>query len=181
MNRLTRLGALSAFLSLVLWGGKDVAAAPIPAAVSSKQLKDLTTADADATCQSLTPSLTLSKEDTCEFVGLLWSTVGQVCTVVKDKCMTEGQQSGERADDTATAPPDPAGCLPPSEKRAGCTATVAEYEACMLANIAKVRALTCASATSALDAPVPACDLIAQKCPDLASTDEGEDHNEEQP
>ena len=27
MNRLTRFGALSAFLSLVLWGGKDVAAA----------------------------------------------------------------------------------------------------------------------------------------------------------
>ncbi|MDC0678715.1 hypothetical protein [Sorangium atrum] len=176
MNRLIRLGALSAFLSLVLWGGKDVAAAPIPAALSSKQLKDLTTADEDTTCQSLTPSLVLTREDTCEFVGLLWSTVGQVCTVVRDKCLAEAQQPPARAEDTATA-----SCLPPAESRAGCTATVAEYEACMLANAEKVRALDCDSATSALEAPVPACDLIAQKCPDLGNTDDDQGEGEAQP
>ncbi|WP_437587260.1 hypothetical protein [Sorangium sp. So ce1000] len=176
MNRLTRLGALSAFLSLVLWGGKDVAAAPIPAALSSKQLKDLTTADADTTCQSLTPRLALSKEDTCEFVGLLWSTVGQVCSTVKEKCMAEGQQSPERAADT-----EPASCLPPAESRAGCTATVAEFEACMLANVAKLKALTCDSAASAIEAPVPACDVITRKCPDLSNTDEGQGQGDEQP
>ncbi|XXX74441.1 hypothetical protein WMF30_43020 [Sorangium sp. So ce134] len=169
MNRLIRFGALSAFLSLVLWGGKDVAAAPIPADVSSKHLKDLTTADVDSTCQSLAPSLALSKEDTCEFVGMLWSTVGQTCDAVKQKCMTETQQP--RADEPADPP---ASCLPPAEARAGCTATVAEYQACLLAHTAKVRALTCATPVSELQRTIPECDLIVQKCPDLASDDEGD-------
>lgn len=176
MNRLIRFGALSAFLSLVLWGGKDVAAAPIPAAVSSKHLKDLTTADVESTCQSLAPSLTLSKEDTCEFVGMLWSSVGGACDVVKEKCMTDTQQPRQ---DEAPAPA--ASCLPPAEARAGCTATVAEFEACLLAHVAKVRALTCASAATELEAAIPACDLLAQKCPDLGGDDEGEGQGTGQP
>ncbi|WP_437809210.1 hypothetical protein [Sorangium sp. So ce1078] len=176
MNRLIRFGALSVFLSLVLWGGKDVAAAPIPADVSSKHLKDLTTADVESTCQSLAPSLSLSKEDTCEFVGMLWSTVGGVCDVVKEKCMTEAQQP--RVDE---APAPAASCLPPAEARTGCTATVAEYQACLLAHVTKVRALTCASTANDLSATLPECDLIAQKCPDLADTDEGEGQGAAQP
>ncbi|WP_437597479.1 hypothetical protein [Sorangium sp. So ce590] len=176
MNRLIRFGALSAFLSLVLWGGKDVAAAPIPADVSSKQLKDLTTTDVESACQSLTPSLSLSKEDTCEFVGMLWSTVGGVCSVVKEKCMAEAQQP--RADE---APAPAESCLPPAEARTGCTATVAEYEACLLAHVTQVRALTCASTETDLEAPIPACDLISQKCPDLAGGDEEEGQGATQP
>ncbi|XYH95329.1 hypothetical protein ACMHYB_47220 [Sorangium sp. So ce1128] len=178
MNQLTRFGALSAFLSLVLWGGKDVAAAPIPAAVSSKQLKDLTTADVESTCQSLAPSLSLSKEDTCEFAGVLWSTVGQECNAVKEKCMAEVDQPETQPDDAA---PEPASCLPPAEARTGCTATVAEYEACLLAHIARLRALTCASPASTIETPVPECALMRQKCPDLVGGDDDGGQGADQP
>lgn len=171
MNRLTRFGALSVFLSLVLWGGKDVAAAPISAALSSTQLKDLTDADVASACQVLAPSLSLSKEDTCEFAGILWSTVGQACDAVKEKCMTEADQPRAYRDDAAPAPPP--SCLPPADARAGCTATLAEYEACLLSHVARLRALTCDSPASTLDAPVPECQLITQKCPDLADDDGG--------
>ncbi|WP_437731694.1 hypothetical protein [Sorangium sp. So ce1335] len=173
MNRLTRFGALSVFLSLVLWGGKDLAAAPISAALSSKQLKDLTDADVASACQVLAPSLSLSKEDSCEFAGILWSTVGQVCDAVKEKCMTEADQPQAQPDDAAPAPPP--SCLPPADARAGCTATVAEYESCLLAHVARLRALTCASPVSTLETPVPECELITQKCPDLAATDDDGD------
>ncbi|WP_437314816.1 hypothetical protein [Sorangium sp. So ce385] len=176
MNRLIRFGALSAFLSLVLWGGKDVLAAPISADVSSKHLKDLTTADVESTCQSLAPSLELSKQDTCEFVGMLWSTVGQACEAVMQKCMSENQQP--RADEAPAPPPS---CLPPADARAGCTATVAEYQACLLAHVTKVRALTCASPVSELETTIPECDLIVQKCPDLDGSDEGDGQGAAQP
>ncbi|WP_438004905.1 hypothetical protein WME89_40110 [Sorangium sp. So ce321] len=178
MNRLTRFGALSAFLSLVLWGGKDVAAAPIPADVSSKQLKDLTTADVESTCQSLAPSLSLSKEDTCEFAGILWSTVGQECNTVKEKCMAEADPPATQPDDAAAAP---ASCLPPAEARTGCTATVAEYEACLLAHVTRLRALTCASTASTIESPVQECALITQKCPDLAGGDDDDGQGADQP
>ncbi|WP_434042625.1 MULTISPECIES: hypothetical protein [Sorangium] len=170
MNRLTRFGALSVFLSLVLWGGKDLAAAPISAALSSKQLKDLTDADVASACQTIAPSLSLSKEDTCEFAGILWSTVGQACTAVKEKCMTEADQPQTQPDDAAPAPPP--SCLPPADARTGCTATVAEYEACLLAHVARLRALTCDSPVSTIEAPVTECAFITQKCPDLAASDD---------
>ncbi|WP_437304240.1 hypothetical protein [Sorangium sp. So ce388] len=178
MNRLTRFGALSAFLSLVLWGGKDVAAAPIPAAVSSKQLKDLTTADVESACQAIAPSLSLSKEDTCEFAGILWSTVGQECNAVKEKCMAEADPPATQPDDAAAAP---ASCLPPADARTGCTATVAEYEACLLAHVARLRALTCASTASTIESPVPECAQITQKCPDIAGGDDEGGQGADQP
>ncbi|WP_437672063.1 hypothetical protein [Sorangium sp. So ce131] len=168
MNQLTRFGALSVVLSLVVWADGGASAAPIPAAVSSKELKDLTTADVESTCQSLTARVKLSKEDACELAGVVWSAFGQTCASVKEKCMNEPEETRDsQAADTS--------CLPAAELRDGCTATVAEYEVCLLAHADRLRALTCDSALSSLETPVQACEVVMRKCPALATSPEDDE------
>ncbi len=167
MHRMTHLGAIMTVLFLVACGeGADTA--PTDTAKSSKQLKDLTADDVQSTCESLATRVTLSKEDACEFFGVVSSAAGESCQTVKDECLAaaaaEPSTQGQGAD---------ANCLPPTERRAGCTATVAEYEVCLLAQTEVLRSLTCTSPLSTLEAPLPACELITQKCPSLAHTDEG--------
>lgn len=181
MNRLTRIGALLAVTSIVAWSDKAVEAAPISAAVSSKQLKDLTDGDVEIACRSLAEGVALSREDACEFAGVLWATLGGTCEAVKEKCMAAPVPPPAREDEAASAEDLVVSCLPPVEALSGCTATMAEYEACLLGHAELIRSLTCESPISALEAPIPACDALLQKCPALAGTAEDDGQGTDQP
>jgi hypothetical protein len=152
--------------------------------MSSKQLKDLTADDVHSTCSALAARVKLSKEDACEFAGLVTAAAfGESCDTVKEQCMATSEATPQGED---TTPPD---CMPPAEQRAGCTATVAEYETCLLAQTEFVRTITCASPASTLETTLPECELIGQKCPRLVASDnsggqgegEGEGEGEESP
>ncbi|WP_437590608.1 hypothetical protein [Sorangium sp. So ce1000] len=134
--------------------------------MSSKQLRDLTADDVQSACDSLGARLKLSKEDACEYLGLIASpTVGQPCGTLKDQCLSA-------ADEPAAEQDHAADCMPPTEHRAGCSVTVAEYEVCLLAQTQRVRALTCDSEVSSLDTPPPECDVVARKCPQILEAGE---------
>ncbi|WP_437317832.1 hypothetical protein [Sorangium sp. So ce385] len=163
MKRTTHLGAFLTVLSLAACGGEGADSAPTDAAMSSKQLKDLTADDVQSTCDSLEARVKLTKEDACEYMGLLASSaLGKPCGTLRDECV-----SAEEPAEQEGAHPD---CMPPTDQRAGCTATVAEYEVCLIAQTQQVRALTCDSALSALDTVPPDCDAVARKCPQVIST-----------
>jgi hypothetical protein len=167
MKHSTHLGALFTVLSLAACGGEGADSAPTDSAVSSKQLRDLTADDVQSACDSLAARLKLTKEDACEYMGLLASsTLGQPCGTLKDECVSA-------ADEPASEPEHAADCMPPTEHRAGCAATVAEYEVCLLAQTQRVRALTCDSALSSLETAPPECDAVARKCPRILAADEG--------
>ncbi|WP_437647978.1 hypothetical protein [Sorangium sp. So ce362] len=173
MKRTTRIGALLTVLSLVACGGEGADTAPTDTAMSSKQLKDLTADDVQSTCDSLEARVKLSKEDACEYMGLLAaSTLEKPCGTLRDECVA--------AADPAEDENIEADCMPPTDQRAGCTATVAEYEVCLIAQTQLVRALTCDSALSSLDVVPTECDAVARKCPQLVAT-EGEGQGAEDP
>ncbi|WP_437968380.1 hypothetical protein WMF04_03395 [Sorangium sp. So ce260] len=164
MNRTTHLGAFLTVLSLVACGGEGGDTAPTDTAMSSKQLKDLTADDVQSTCDSLQARVKLSKEDACEYLGLLASpALEKPCGTLKDECVSAEDPAGEEGVD-----PD---CMPPTDQRAGCTATVAEYEVCLIAQTQLVRALTCDSSLASLEAVPPECDAVARKCPQLVATE----------
>ncbi|WP_437876960.1 hypothetical protein [Sorangium sp. So ce513] len=175
MKRTIHLGALATVLSLAACGGEGADTAPTDTAMSSKQLKDLTADDVRSTCESLEARVKLSKEDACEYLGLMAATaMGKTCSALKDECVSasdeapQGQSMG-------------IDCLPPDDQRAGCTATVAEYEVCLLAQTQLIRALTCDSELSSLDATPSECDVVARKCPQIIATDDGEGQGAEAP
>lgn len=173
MNRTTHLGAFLTVLSLVACGGEGADIAPTDTAMSSKQLKDLTADDVQSTCDSLEARVKLSKEDACEYLGLLAaSALEKPCGTLRDECVSAEEPAGAGSVD--------ADCMPPTDQRAGCTATVAEYEVCLVARTQLVRALTCDSALSSLDAVPSECDAVARKCPQLVAT-EGEGQGAEDP
>ncbi|KYF74467.1 hypothetical protein BE11_17535 [Sorangium cellulosum] len=175
MKRTTQLGALVTVLSLAACGGEGADAAPTDTAMSSKQLKDLTADDVRSTCDSLEARVKLSKEDACEYLGLMAApALGKPCGTLKDECVSAADEStqGQAADGD---------CLPPDTQRAGCTATLAEYEVCLLAQTQMIRALTCDSTLTSLDTPPPDCDAVARKCPQIIAADEGEGQGTESP
>lgn len=173
MKRSTHLGAFLTVLCLVACGGEGADTAPADTAMSSKQLKDLTADDVQSTCDSLEARVKLSKEDACEYLGLMAaSTLEKPCGTLRDECV-----SAEDPAEDAAAHPD---CMPPNDQRAGCTATVAEYEVCLVAQTQLVRTLTCDSALSSLDAVPSECEAVARKCPRLIAT-EGEGQGAEDP
>ncbi|WP_437531346.1 hypothetical protein WME79_02285 [Sorangium sp. So ce726] len=168
MKHSTHLGALLTVLFLAACGGEGADSAPTDSAVSSKQLRDLTADDVQSACDSLAARVKLSKEDACEYLGLVASpAVGQPCGTVKDECLSTADEAADEQDDHA------ADCMPPTEHRAGCSATVAEYEVCLLAQTQRVRALTCDSELSSLETVPPECDAVARKCPKIVAADEG--------
>jgi hypothetical protein len=160
MNRCIHVGALLTVLSLVACGGEGSESAAPDTAKSSKQLKDLTADDVRTECVSLASRIALSKEDSCEFAGLMSAAFGQSCVGVKEKCMKAVEQPSQ-------AQASESSCLPPTEQRAGCTATVAEYELCLIAQTEVIRALTCTSELSTLDTLPQDCDTVGRKCPQL--------------
>ncbi|WP_437677482.1 hypothetical protein [Sorangium sp. So ce131] len=168
MNRTAHLGAFMTVLSLAACGGgEEPDAAPTDTAMSSKQLKDLTADDVRSTCGSLEARVKLSKEDACEYWGLIAApALEKPCATLKEECLSapDASTQGQAADSS---------CMPPTDQRAGCTATVTEYEVCLVAQTEVVRALTCDSEMSALEATVPECAEVMRKCPQLIPKDEG--------
>ncbi|AUX39322.1 hypothetical protein SOCE26_007110 [Sorangium cellulosum] len=167
MNRTAHLGAFMTVLSLAACGGEGSDAAPTDTAMSSKQLKDLTADDVQSTCDSLEARVKLSKEDACEYWGLIAApALEKPCATLKDECVSapDAEAQGQGAD---------ASCMPSTDQRAGCTATVAEYEVCLVAQTEIVRALTCDSEISTLEAAVPECEEVMRKCPQLLPEDAG--------
>ncbi|XYH98978.1 hypothetical protein ACMHYB_04230 [Sorangium sp. So ce1128] len=174
MMRMTHLGALLTVLSLAACGGEGADTAPTDTAMSSKQLKDLTADDVRSACESLEARVKLSKEDACEYLGLIASpALGKPCATLKDECVsaTDESSQGQAFDKD---------CMPPTDQRAGCTATVAEFEVCLIAQTQMIRQLTCDSALSTLEATPPDCDAVARKCPQIIGT-EGEGQGTEDP
>ncbi|WP_437938590.1 hypothetical protein [Sorangium sp. So ce341] len=175
MKRTTRLGAVLTVLSLAACGGEGADSAPTDTAMSSKQLKDLTADDVQSTCDSLEARVKLTKEDACEYLGLLASpALGKPCGTLRDECVA----AEEPAEEEEGAHPD---CMPPTDQRAGCTATVAEFEVCLIAQTQQVRALTCDSSLTALDTIPTDCDAVARKCPQLIGTQATEGQGSESP
>lgn len=175
MKRTIHLGALATVLSLAACGGEGADTAPTDTAMSSKQLKDLTADDVRSTCESLEARVKLSKEDACEYLGLMAATaLGKTCSTLKDECVS----ASDEAPQGQTMGAD---CLPPDDQRAGCTATVAEYEVCLLAQTQMIRALTCDSELSSLEATPADCDAVARKCPQIVASGEGEGQGAEDP
>jgi hypothetical protein len=174
MNRWTHVGALLAMLSLAGCSGESTEGAEADTAKSSKQLKDLTADEVQAECTSIAASVRLSKEDTCDVAGLMSAAFGQSCDTARQQCMDTSSEAGLTTD---------VSCMPPAEHRAGCTATVAEFEVCAIAQAEMLRALTCTSELSAINTPLPECDAVTQKCPRLLSTGEeqGSDHGNQNP
>ncbi|WP_437734755.1 hypothetical protein [Sorangium sp. So ce1335] len=143
--------------------------------MSSKQLKDLTADDVRSACESLEARVKLSKEDACEYFGLMAApAMGKPCSELKDECVSAADESTEGQAVTAD-------CLPPDDQRAGCTATVAEYEVCLLAQTQMIRSLTCDSTLTTLETAPPDCDVVARKCPQVVSTGDGEGQGDESP
>ncbi|XXX77899.1 hypothetical protein WMF30_03890 [Sorangium sp. So ce134] len=174
MKRTTHLGAFLTVLSLAACGGEGADVAPTDTAVSSKQLKDLTADDVQSTCDSLEARVKLSKQDACEYLGLIASpNLGKPCGTLRDECV-----SAQDPTEDENAEPD---CMPPTDQRAGCTATVAEYEVCLIAQTQVVRALTCDSSLSALRAVPSECEAVARKCPKVIPAEEGGGQGAESP
>lgn len=167
MNRWIHVGALLTVLSLAACGSEGSESDAPDTVKSSKELKDLTADDVRAECGALASRITLTKEDSCEFAGLMSSVFGQACDTVKDKCMKAAEPAPPQGQ-----PAEP-NCLPPVEQRAGCTATLAEYEDCLIAQTEMIRALTCTSELSSLDTLPQGCDAMKRKCPALVGVSDG--------
>jgi hypothetical protein len=164
MSRWSHVGATLFLLSFAACSGGGAESAAADAA-AGKQLKDLTADDAQAECQAIATQVALSREDTCEFAGLMSTAFGQSCETVKSQCLsaTQGQPTLE-VDGS---------CLPPTERRAGCSASIAEFRVCLIAQAEAVRALDCSSSLSALSTLPQACEEVSRKCPRLFTADEG--------
>src|SRR5262245_26019099 len=104
MNRLTHLGALLAVLSFSACGGGGATEETVTdVARSDKQLKDLTADEVHEECAGLAPKVALSKEDTCEFAGLMSAALGQSCEKAKERCMSVPDQPAQLSADCMPA------------------------------------------------------------------------------
>ncbi|WP_437762554.1 hypothetical protein WMF27_45720 [Sorangium sp. So ce281] len=169
MTRMKLLGLLMAGLSLVACGDDEAGNGGETGGNTSgggdldgKQLDELTAAESQQVCADLAGSIELSKEDSCEVIGLGNTILGGDCETFKEQCIS------------APEDPESIGSCDPSEF-AGCTATVAEMKACMTAMTSAMRALTCESSIADLAQQPAACAVVNEKCPELG---EGEGEGE---
>ncbi|WP_437287979.1 hypothetical protein [Sorangium sp. So ce406] len=123
--------------------------------LDGKQLGSLTAEESQAVCQDLGASLTVTKEDLCEVAGAFASAFGGAdCEATKAECMSEPEQPTEGGE-CATA------------GFADCTATVAEYKACMTAQVDALKAITCTTPLDPSGEPPAACAALSDKCPEI--------------
>ncbi|WP_437324258.1 hypothetical protein [Sorangium sp. So ce381] len=123
--------------------------------LDGEQLGELTAAEAQQVCDDVTGSLDLSKEDLCDLAGVLASVVdGTDCETARADCIR------------APEAPEPAGSCD-TAGFAGCTATVAELKACMIATGDAFEAITCASSIDDFSPQPAACAAVNVKCPGL--------------
>ncbi|WP_438017362.1 hypothetical protein WMF18_42465 [Sorangium sp. So ce315] len=157
MTRMKLVGVLMAGLALAACGGDDDGGDEGQSGgdLDSKQLGSLTAAESQQVCQDLAASVTVTKEDVCEFAGAAASAFGADCEAVKTECMNAPEEPSEGSDQCAT------------NSFAGCTATAAEYKACMTANAEAMKAVTCATPPDTSGEPPAACAALNEKCPKI--------------
>lgn len=165
MTRMKLLGLLMAGLALAACGGDDDGGNGDTGSQSGgdldgKQLGQLTAADSQAVCQDLAASITVTKEDLCEVAGAFAGAFGGDCEATKAECMSAPEQPSQ----------GDGGCS--TEGFAGCTATVAEYKACMKAQADGVKAITCATPPDTSGEPPAGCAALTEKCPEILGTGE---------
>ncbi|WP_438040992.1 hypothetical protein [Sorangium sp. So ce128] len=165
MTRMKLLGLLMAGLALAACGGDDDGGNGDTGGQSGgdldgKQLGQLTAADSQALCQDLAASVTVTKEDLCEVAGAFAGAFGGDCEATKAECMSEPDQPSQGGGECST------------EGFAGCTATVAEYKACVKAQADAVKAITCATPPDTSGEPPAGCAALSEKCPEVLSTGE---------
>lgn len=162
MTRMKLVGVLMAGLALAACGGDDDGGDEGNSGgdLDGKQLGSLTAADSQAVCQDLAASITITKEDLCEFAGAFAGAFGGDCETTKTECMNEPEQptEGEACSTTGFA---------------GCTATVAEYKACMTAQAEAIKAITCATPPDTSGEPPAGCAALNQKCPEILGGEAG--------
>ncbi|WP_437734088.1 hypothetical protein [Sorangium sp. So ce1335] len=153
MTRMKLVGVLMAGLALAACGGDDGDTGG--GDLDSKQIGSLTAADAQAVCDDLAASSNVTKEDLCEVAGAFASLGGADCETVKADCMSQPDEPSEGSDACSTAGFE------------GCTATVAEYKACMAAQVEAVKAFSCAAPPDTSGEPPAACAALNEKCPEV--------------
>lgn len=155
MTRMKLVGVLMAGLAIAACGGDDDGGGSGDQGggnLDSKQLGSLTAAESQAVCQELVASVTVTKEDVCEFAGAFAGAFGGDCETAKTECMNAPEQPGEGGGCSTTGFTD-------------CTATVAEYKACMTANAEAMKAVTCETPLDTSGEPPAACAALSEKCP----------------
>ncbi|KYF60766.1 hypothetical protein BE15_08660 [Sorangium cellulosum] len=151
------VGVLMAGLALAACGGDDDGGDEVNSGgdLDGKQLSSLTAEESQAVCQDLAASATVTKEDVCEIAGAFASAFGGAdCEATKAECMSEPEQ-----------PPPDEGCA--TAGFTDCTATVAEYKACMTAQVQALKAITCATPLDTAAEPPAACAALSEKCPEI--------------
>ena len=136
----------------------------------SKQVSELTDEEANQICRAAEEygDSLISKSQACTFASLLFSEDEASCNQFKAACEDAPEEEDEEDDCTEGLPPE----------LEGCTATVAEMEACQEAVAGQVRSviagLSCADAGnaenlgSALNVDpesLPSCQVVKEKCP----------------
>ncbi|HTN89551.1 MAG TPA: hypothetical protein VL242_38000 [Sorangium sp.] len=155
MTRMKLVGVLMAGLALAACGGDDDGGdtgGNSGGDLEGKQLSSLTAAETQQVCQDLAASVTLTKEDVCEFSGAFAGAFGGDCEATKAECMSQPEQPSQGGECSTTGFTD-------------CTATVAEYKACMTAQIEAMKAVTCATPPDTSGEPPAGCAALDQKCP----------------
>ncbi|WP_437530069.1 hypothetical protein WME79_49020 [Sorangium sp. So ce726] len=149
MKRTTLLGVLAAGLALVACGddGGETALG------EDQQVGELTATEARWVCEDLEQPMELSKVDQCDLVGLISSSEKGECVAIWRTCLA-----------TAGEPLTSSRCNTSEFK--GCTATVAEVKACMIAVTDTLKALSCGSILALLQTPEE-CAGVSAKCPSL--------------
>lgn len=166
MARMKLLGLVMAGLALVACGDDEAGnGGESGSGLDGKQLGALTAEETATVCRDASGKATeLSKEDTCELVGVTASIFGIECETAKQECISDPEEPEQ--------PEDLGSC--DELKFTGCTATVAEFKACTTAMVDAIAALTCESTLADFAQTPAACTALQEKCPELFGGEEEE-------
>ncbi|WP_437306672.1 hypothetical protein [Sorangium sp. So ce388] len=157
MTRMKLVAVLMAGLALAACGGDDDGGDDGDNSggdLEGKQLSSLTAAETQQVCQDLAASATVTKEDLCEVAGAFSALGGADCEATKADCMSQPEQPSEGGECSTTG-------------FTGCTATVAEYKACMTANVNTLKAISCTMPPDTSGEQPAACAALNEKCPEV--------------
>ncbi|XXY44464.1 hypothetical protein WME91_31115 [Sorangium sp. So ce269] len=157
MTRMKLVGVLMAGLALAACGGDDDGGdtgGNSGGDLDGKQLSSLTAAEIEQVCQDLSASATVTKEDLCEVAGAFSALGGADCEATKTECMNQPEQPSEGGECSNAG-------------FTGCTATVAEYKACMTAQVATLKAISCTAPPDTSGEQPAGCAALSEKCPEV--------------
>ncbi|WP_441289686.1 hypothetical protein ACSRUE_02940 [Sorangium sp. KYC3313] len=157
MRQTTLLEVLAAGLALAACvddGGETASALD-----ENLQLGELTTEEASQVCDDLKEPMKLAKADQCDLIGLLNSSEIEECVAIWRACLI-----------SANEPLTSTRCF--TYDFEGCTVTVAEAKACLIAMAGTLKALSCGSSLDLLQPPAE-CAGVRAICPSILENGEG--------